>query len=135
MAKRIIGGKTYNTETATKVAEVPNPYGATFFDELYQTRHGAYFRYVGDEDEECFLTPLTPPEAQGWMEEKGMIDLIERHFGEQPEAGAWESRITLRIPDFLKDRIEALATEKGQSLNAWIMRCLETCVACQAEKL
>jgi hypothetical protein len=130
--KRIIGGKTYNTETATRVAEV-DYWGGDNFDELYQTRFGAYFRYSGDEDQAA-LVPLTPSEAQEWMERGGEIDLIEKHFGIQPEAGSSESRVTLRIPDTLKSRIEALATGNGQSLNAWIMRCLEHCIADQTEK-
>jgi hypothetical protein len=41
--KRIIDGKTYNTETATQLgdwdgAELP------LVEALYQTRHGAFFR-------------------------------------------------------------------------------------------
>lgn len=66
------------------------------------------------------------------MEAHASTQLIEKHFGEQPEAGESESRITVRIPDSLKSRIEALAAENKQSLNAWIMRCLETCANAQA---
>ncbi len=44
--KRIIGGKTYNTETATRLAEaVQHPQDDALFDDLYLTRHGAFFRY------------------------------------------------------------------------------------------
>ena len=67
------------------------------------------------------------------MERNASPDLIEAHFGEQPEAGEAESRLTVRIPDKLKDRVEALATANKQSVNAWIMRCLESCAG-QAEK-
>lgn len=131
--KRIIGGKTYNTETATLIAAA-NEYGDFPFDNLYQTRFGAYFRYSGDENEAWELVPLSPSEAQEWMEKLGKVDLIERHFGPQPEAGSSESRITLRIPDALRSRIETRATRNGQSLNAWIMRCLEHCAASQEER-
>ena len=64
--KRIIGGKTYNTETATLVAGGSDDH-AVHFDELYQTRHGAYFRYSGHVDE-LVLKPLSPTEARAWME-------------------------------------------------------------------
>jgi hypothetical protein len=141
MTKRIIDGKTYNTETATCLAKevfAPNGFGGEF-DDLYQTRHGAYFRHhgnwgstnhTGDVLED--IDPLTPPEAQKWMETHDFTLLLEKHFGEQPEAGEAESRITLRIPDVLKNQIEALALKNKQSLNAWIMRCVENCAAHQA---
>jgi hypothetical protein len=136
MTKRIINGKTYNTETATLLAkETPGGQYGGEFDELYQTRHGAYFRHSGDwgastpDGPLVEVEPLTPPEAQAWMEEHASAALIEKHFGEQPEAGESESRITVRIPDTLKNRIELLAGEHKQSLNAWIMRCLERCAA------
>ena len=141
MAKRIIDGKTYNTETSTRIETAGQyPEDQARFDELYQTRHGAYFRYHGDYlatnpvtgfDET--IEPLTPPEAQKWMEQHASAGLIEKHFGEQPEAGEAESRITVRIPDALKNRIEAMAAANKQSLNAWIMRCVEGCALHQAE--
>lgn len=128
--KRIIDGKTYNTETSTKIdAEWQHPQSPTFND-LYQTRHGAYFRSYGD-DEIWQLQPLTPQQAQAWMESHSDPELLEQHFGEQPEAGESESRLTVRIPDALKVRIEAAAETNNQSLNAWIMRCLERAVADQ----
>ena len=136
--KRIIDGKTYNTETATLLAKAEED-GGPFHDTLFQTRHGAYFRHFGDwsyggpyehmlED----IQPLSPAEAQAWMEAHRFTWLIEQHFGDQPEAGEAESRITVRIPDSLKTRIEVLAVANKQSLNAWIMRCLETCANAQA---
>jgi predicted HicB family RNase H-like nuclease len=139
MTKRIIDGKTYNTETATLVAEAAtDPYEPSEFDELYQTRHGAYFRHYGDwarvdhTGTVSYVEPLTPAEAQAWMEKHAWAELLEKHFGEQPEAGESESRITLRIPDALKSRIEEMASANNQSLNAWIMRCLESCAKRQA---
>ncbi|WP_149312388.1 toxin-antitoxin system HicB family antitoxin [Methylobacterium sp. P1-11] len=135
--KRIIEGKTYNTETSTRIAKAPQHEDEMDqFDLLYQTRHGAFFCYYGGEtpfgDPFENLKPLSPSEAQAWLERYNFVDEIEKLFGEQPEAGEAESRITVRIPDSLKIRIEALAKSNGQSLNAWIMRCLETCANAQA---
>lgn len=134
MAKRIIDSKTYNTETAARLASAAQRYDEPAkFDELYQTRHGAYFRYYGDWASSDHngpleeIQPLTPQQAQIWIEQNASTDLYEKHFGEQPEAGESESRITLRVPDRLKNRIEALAEANGKSLNAWMMRCLEGC--------
>ena len=109
------------------------------FSELYQTRHGAYFSHHGDlsldADNPRFMaiSPLSPAEAQTWMERNASPDLIEAHFGEQPEAGDSDSRFTLRMPDALRRRIDIIATSNKQSLNAWIVRCLENCAG-HAEK-
>lgn len=135
--KRIIDGKTYNTETATCIAMMPeDPYHPERHDALYQTRFGAFFRHYGGDDGvgDYFetLRPLQPPEAQAWLENGDFVNEIEKLFGAQPEAGESESRVTVRIPDSLKLRIEALAAANKQSLNAWIMRCLETCANAQA---
>lgn len=138
MVKRIIDGKTYNTETATRIATVSYPLqGQIAFDELYQSRHGAYFQYYGDRYlsdhhgpmEE--IVPLTPEEAQEWMEKHAWAGHVRRYFSEQSEAGEAESRVTVRLPDGLKNRIATMAAENNQSLNAWIMRCVEDCVTRQ----
>ena len=136
MCKRIIDGKTYNTETAVLLAghrqeddESPIETG-TF---LYKTRFGAFFLYQyqdygPDEDNFDAIQPLTAAEAQAWLEknESYNTDLIERLFGKMPEAGSQESRFTLRMPDTLRDQLAERAKANGRSLNAWIIRCLET---------
>lgn len=40
--------------------------------------------------------------------------------GEEPDSGD-QVRITLRLPESLKTRSEELATERGQSLNSWLV--------------
>ena len=134
--KRIVDGKTYNTETATRIAAVPDDHrNPETHDALYQTRFGALFRYYGgltpEGDYYEILKPLDPAEAQAWLERGDFVEEIEKLFGEQPEAGDRETRLTVRIPDSLKTRIEGLAAANKQSLNAWIMRCLETCANAQ----
>ena len=136
--KRIIHGKTYNTETATQIAgrEVDNedfPYAAGAY--LYQTRFGAFFLYSyvdgsGEQDYER-IQPFTPDQARDWLEknESYRADLIETLFGEMPEAGSGETKFTLRMPDSLRDRLAERAKANGQSLNAWIIRCLESCAS------
>src|SRR5882762_7814995 len=91
--KRIIDGKTYNTETATQIAgwgggDGPYEQG----DYLYQTRFGAFFRYSyvdgADENDYEKIEPLTPEEARAWLEKNHSYgpDLIEKLFGQMPEA-------------------------------------------------
>jgi len=132
--KRIIDGKTYNTETATLIEgrdENEHHYDTGEF--LYQSRFGAFFiyRYLSGIDEEDYNTivPITPEQAREWLEKNYSYqpELIEKLFGEMPEAGSGEVKFTLRMPESLRDRLSARAKENDQSLNAWIVRCLEGC--------
>lgn len=139
--KRIIDGKTYNTETATQLGGGDDDYGPyTYGDFLYQNRLGAFFQYTyvdgTGEDDYDRITPLSPDEARMWLEEKvpWKPDLIESLFGEMPEAGSSESKFTLRMPEILRDRLAEKAKQNNQSLNAWIVRCLEAAVADEKPK-
>ena len=138
--KRIIDGRTYNTETATQLASWstasdPNTQGIGYEAGgfLYQTRHGAYFvvNYNDGldpwEDDYEKLIPLEPGQAQRWAEQHCSVEEIEALFGEMPEAGDAEARLTLRMPEVLRKRLATLADSRKQSLNAWIVRCLEGC--------
>ena len=125
--KRIINRRTYNTETATLLERWESD-DYPLEEALFKTRYGAYFLFVSqvhDPDEE--IRPLGPEEAQKWMEKHCHADLIEKEFGEMPEAGAPEARVTLRIPETLRRRLAAIADNRKQSLNAWIQRSLERC--------
>ena len=143
--KRIVDGKTYNTETATRLAGWSNftDPGLWHLQELghilFQTRHGAFFLYKFDENQEPWddayqsITPLDPEQAQRWAEQYCTVDVIESIFGEMPEAGDTEAKITLRMPEILRRRLAAMAESQGQSMNAAIVRCLEHCVASAAK--
>ena len=124
--KRIIAGKTYHTETAVllyrcEVSEAGDE------EALFKTRFGAYFKHVDlPRAPDQWIEPLDHEQAHKWMESHCCHgELIEAEFGAVPEAGDPEARITLRIPDSLRARIAAKAADRNQSLNAWILRCLE----------
>ena len=123
--KRIIGGRTYNTETASLLGRREAD-DFPLEEALFKTRHGAYFLFR-DRNYEEEVKPLEPEVAQEWMEKHCRADLFEAEFGEMPEAGDPEARITLRIPETLRKRLAAIAEDRKQSLNAWIQRCLERC--------
>lgn len=132
--KRIIDGKTYNTETSTQLGYWDG--GDTpLIEALYQSRHGTFFLYHLDETRHTSdplserIIPRDPGEAQKWMETYCSAEALERVFGEMPEAGEAEARVTLRIPESLRKRIATLAEQRNQSVNAWILRCLELCAA------
>ena len=127
--KRIIDGKTYNTDTATRVTGGDNSLYSDAWWGLYQTRHGAFFQIVVDHDGMSEkITPLGDAEAQAVVE-KHANHLVEQYFGPMPEYGAAERRLTIRIPGNLADRMEAASKAKGLSLNSYAMRCFEQCAA------
>jgi hypothetical protein len=127
MTKRIIDGKSYNTDTAILVAEGDNEWSDAWW-RLYQTRHGAFFLDGTDHHGGDAFRPLTDAEAQALLERRAN-HLVERYFGPMPEAGAAERRLTIRLPGNLADRIEVTAKAKNLSLNSYAMRCFEQCVA------
>ncbi|GAA5039579.1 hypothetical protein HNP84_005326 [Thermocatellispora tengchongensis] len=72
-------------------------------------------------DPEFVVTP--PPKAPAYDEE-GEVRQAERPPAPPPsdsdEGGT--SRITLRVPEYLKPRIEEAAAREGLSVNAWLVR-------------
>ncbi len=132
--KRIIDGKTYNTETATKAAYSRRNEDLEYQDEfLYVTRGGAFFLHIFDQmDENGYIRVLTKNDAHGWIM-SGEVEIYTDVFGEPPEveaagSGKPEATIYVRVPEPLKRRIDAEAKETSQSINAWAMRCLERCL-------
>jgi predicted HicB family RNase H-like nuclease len=139
--RRIIGGTAYDTETAELINRVRfDPDDDTETEILHRTRHGAFFFYqrycqkyvypYGGEDYVVKeqLNPCTDEVAQKWLEKYGN-ELVEQYFGEMPEGGAAERRLTLRMPNNLARRLEAIAKAKEMPLSRYINRCLERCAA------
>lgn len=99
--KAIFDGKRFDTDKATKLAEISHGNYGDFDrieEALYKTpRSGAYFlageggprsRYaVSDRPGEWRsgekITPLSRAEALAWAERNGLTDLLEAEFGDQ----------------------------------------------------
>lgn len=96
--KKVINGKSYNTETADKVASWSNDYSTSDFnwceESLYKTKKGQWF-IAGEggamskyskpcsNNSQCGgdgLELLTPDEAKSWLEDRDEIDILEAHF-------------------------------------------------------
>ncbi len=124
--KRIIDGKAYNTETASLVHE-HSARDDTVYHGLYQTKHGAFFEWAYDSNwGNGDVKPLSDDEARSWLEKfRAPTDVIERYCGPFPEGGASETRITLRLPGNLYNRLTAAASAVDVSLNTYVMRQLE----------
>ena len=101
--KRIIDSKTYNTDTAIRIVYRELGYDGEG-EELFQNRHGAFFLVIiteipGVGDLYKKIEPLTDGAAQAYLEKYDHDgDLVERYFGEFPEAGAAEPRLNNPYP-------------------------------------
>lgn len=149
--KRIIQGQTYNTDTATAVAfcswDDPNAEKgeiAETIETLYVTRGGAFFAVTerhqrGDYDDfgaknwRVSFEALSRSQAEYWITSRDDVELHDDTvFNEPPEAVAEEKATTtlyLRIPQTLKEKVEAAAKGEGLSANAWATNCLQTCAS------
>ena len=143
--KRIVNGVTYDTETATKLAQAEWEEGGgdIITGTLYQTRGGAFFAYkeisskvwshrarghITKVRHEC--EPLSPEDAHKWLLE-GDVEIFANPFDDPPEATAEAepgATIYIRVPASLKRRVEQAAEKENVSGNAWAMRCIESCL-------
>ena len=103
--KRIIDGKTYNTATATHVAEYETGGSVTDFgwyeESLYRTKNGRWFIAGGGGAMSGYaqsvgqgwtgggtgLRTITADEAMEWLARHEETDAIEEHFADQIEEG------------------------------------------------
>ena len=101
--RKIIDGKMYNTETATKVAEWSNDCFVSdfsyFSETLYRKRTGEYFVYgeggpMSPWAEPCGsngwksasdILPVSKSHARKWMEKHAEIEEYIAEFGEPEE--------------------------------------------------
>lgn len=96
--RKIMNGKMYNTETATKIAEYErdcSPYDFTWFKEvLYRKRTGEFFKHghgnaaspyceysYGSYGSGERIVPLKEAEAKQWLETKSDVDTYISVFG------------------------------------------------------
>lgn len=101
--KKIIGGRKYNTETATEIAVYENDFGRSDFkymiETLYKKKTGEFFlygeggpmskyaaeAYGGGRTSGEAIVPLTEAETKKWAEEHMDVDAYEELFGEVEE--------------------------------------------------
>jgi predicted HicB family RNase H-like nuclease len=154
--KRIIDGRTYNTDTSTLIAryEYVDDKGYDTTANIFQNRNGAFF--IVHEWSEETVKGWDDYEKEKW-EQKVMkyyfeasnrekitqlvarqdnIEILdERALTAPPEAeeeAEPAATAYLRLPLALKNRVEAAARKDGLSLNAWAIRCFENCAGHEA---
>jgi hypothetical protein len=136
--KRVIDGKSYNTDTATIVAKWEYKDQDDYDTEatLYQTRGGAFFIVdVWENDEghpKVYFETMSRDEVRRLVERTDNLAIINgKMLDEPPEAAEGETpgaTLYLRVPASLKERVEVAASEAKLSVNAWAMRCIENCL-------
>lgn len=133
--RRIINGRTYNTETSRQIGTWGNDYPVNdfkFYEEtLYKNTKGAYFLYgeggpmskyakpagqnswTGGTD----LVPMTAEEAQAWAEEHLSAAEYEAEFGVQEEAAPSDlttrERVNFTIDSEIMARLRKYSADTG----------------------
>jgi predicted HicB family RNase H-like nuclease len=140
--KRIVNGLAYDTVTSDPIARAEyeiedGGIECTCYGTLYRTPGGAFFEHreivVGDDDggtTKHRFEPMSAAAAQKWVHE-GDVELIDNTFINPPEATAETeatATIYLRVPASLKRRVDEAAMGAGLSINAYMLRCTETCL-------
>lgn len=133
MAKKIINGRKYDTETAKLVGEWANMHYVTDLnyesESLYVKRNGEYFllgegnarsRYAkpcgdGNWIGAWEITPLTYDAARRWAEEHLDADEYEAVFGEVSEDEAEDVVLSVRISSTAATALARLAARTGRS--------------------
>ena len=135
--KRIIDGRSYDTEKAAEVGCWSNNRSARDFghcsETLYRKRTGEYFlhgeggpmskyrravdvnNWTGGED----ITPLTVEEARRWAEENLSADEYEAEFGEVAEDNSRQV-LSITMAASLAEKLRREAAKVGLSLSAYI---------------
>jgi hypothetical protein len=143
--KRVIDGKTYNTDTATTVARwnYVDHDGYDTEATLFQTKGGAFFAVhvwevtvsdaIGCRETKLktYVEVLSRDDVEKRKTTEDFEVLNEEALGELPPEAAEEEEkgatIFVRVPEALKAVAEAAARKADLSLNSWVMRCIENC--------
>jgi hypothetical protein len=141
--KRIIEWKTYNTDTATRVAryEYENASDYDTVATIYVTKGGAFFVvhvwqiWENDIDEKVsrhYFEAISGDELDRLVTREN-IEIIDENVLLPPPEAVDEvepaATIYVRVPAPLKKRVDEAAAGAKLSANAWVMRCLENCLS------
>ena len=138
--KRPVDGVTYDTNTATLLAESEyqvdwNNREYPTLGQLYQTKGGAFFivEYItigqnddGEDIHKIRFLKCSEDGARLWIN-TGNVEVHLNPFEEVSEETT--GTVYVRMPAALKRRIEAAAEADGLSTNSWAMRCFEKCLS------
>ena len=135
--KKIINGRSYDTETAREVASWGNAGGRNDFahleETLYQKKNGEFFlfgeggpmtKYAVSTGQNTWsggskIIPLSYDSAREWAEEKLSADEYESIFGEIAEDDS-RVTVTLSLSASAVEAAKRAAAQAGMSLSAYV---------------
>lgn len=139
--KRVIDGKTYNTDTSTVVGkyEYENNNGDDVEAAVYLNNGGAFFvlhQWEVGKDEgvrsKHYMEPMTREEVDKLVADQDNFQIIDEEALQAPPEAQVEAEpgatIYLRVPATLKKRVDDAAQKESLSTNAWALRCMEGCL-------
>jgi len=141
--KKIINGKKYDTDTATKLVEWNNGYGYNDFayceETLYQKKTGEFFLYgeggaqskyvvysgMNSWGGGCKIIPLTFEAARAWAEKYAEADEYENIFGKVAEDDSKKTialSLSVTAAETLKRKSQELGKPMSSLVEEMIMR-------------
>lgn len=138
--KKIINGKVYETEKATKIGEYDNGGGWRDFNHieetLYRKRTGEYFlhgeggpmtQYARRDGSgwtgSATIIPYSYEDARKWAEKNMDADAYEAEFGEVTEEET--VAIHVKIPSAADNKLRTEAAKRGISITALVLDMIE----------
>ena len=143
--RKIINGRTYNTETSKAIGEWWNRLGRNDFkfclEILYKNTKGAYFIYGEGGPMSKYskstgqnsvsggeaITPLTREEAREWAEEHLEANEYEAEFGEVEEAESdltTRERVNLVLDAEIMSNLRKLSEKTGTPMSRMVDRAI-----------
>jgi hypothetical protein len=140
--KRLVDGVTYNTNTATLLAESEyqvdwNNRECPTLGLLYQTRGGAFFiaEYItigedhdGEDVHKIRFLKCSEDGARLWIN-TGKAEVHLNPFEDKDSEKETTGTVYVRMPVALKRQIEAAAEAESLSASSWAMRCFKKCLS------
>ncbi len=139
--KRIVAGKTYNTDTSARVAKYQYKDDADRDVEanVYVNKGGAFFivhEWEGDDGaKKVYFESSTRKNITDLMAKEKFIDnfeiVDEKALEPPPEATTEEepgATVYVRVPISLKQRVDEAAADAKLSGNSYMLRCMEHCL-------
>lgn len=144
--RKVINGRTYNTETSKRIGAWDNGHYTNDFEycseDLYKNTKGAYFLHGEGGPLSKYATrsgdnsgwgekiiPMTAEEAQEWAEKRLDGEEVEAEFGAQEEAAPSDlvnrERVNFTVDAELMAALRKLSAETGVPMSKMIDRAIE----------
>jgi hypothetical protein len=152
--RKVINGRTYNTDTSKIIGEWSNEYGVRDFkaceETLYKNTKGAYFlygeggpmsKYAKSAGQNSWtggsnITPMTAEEAQAWAEEHLDAKEYEAEFGVQEEAAPSDlttrERVNMTIDTEIMARLRKYSADTGIPMSRLLDKAILTALEKEA---